>query len=420
MTGDAVRSTSRASQVVSRAMDVVAPMTSQLSFSVASVLATAGVSRSGGAHLYAAVAGAYSLESIAISWIQNRYVQFAFLRGPSSWSRGDVLRILGGSAGVLVAAAPVFAGSAWIATHDIRLALTAGAWSAAMGLADAARFAASRALAPKSLLLSSLGMLALFVGVTMTIRGSLGNYLVGTSLVALAVALGNLVLLVRRRSGDVSSFWNSDAVFGRNLGVEGLVSAAAMGLAGAVLSWRNVEVATATQMGNQILAMPVNVLIVSASLPLTRRLVGVMESGGYPVRRVVQWIALNCGVLAVAVAFLYVAKPLVLLLFGAPVEIAYRFMPFLIASVLTISIWYPVTTAERWVAGPRSVRRVITGINAALFAGDVVIALLAPTHIVWWLTGWASLVALTMTIRCTRWLMTGAERVARGALALQP
>lgn len=380
---------------------------SQLAFSVVSFFSVAGLSRQVNAELLACAIAIYSLESLQVSWLDARYVNFLVLRGPLNPTRGDALHVIRSTALVASLGAPVLFLAGFFVRHDWQMALFATFWASGMCLADVMRYLASRYQGSR--VIGTLGMIHVVCAVPFTLfwKGSPQIFLLSLAGMSLLLALACAVVMLRSTRGTRSDFWLEDRDFGKSLGVEAAASAAAVGLSGVLIAWINPRIAVGLQLANQIVGMPATVLSQAISLPLSRELRKGMDERRFPTRVTLFWLfAMIAFPLGVALGVV-IAKPLVFTLLGERADLAYMFLPVILVQTIGVLLWQPITLARRWTAGPRNVYRHVAFTLVAYYVLVVLAVLLIPeSRAVAALVAVAGGLTISVVVRVILWTRT--------------
>lgn len=391
------------------------PFLSQLTFSLASFFAMAGLARGFPPREIAAVIGAYSIESIAVSWGNARWVALLVYREPGDPRSGDIEILARRFTVLTITCLPIFGTAAYIVSSSWRVAVLAATWAAAMLAADLWRFAGSRFLGMRHVAL--LGVFSALVSIGLSFRDvSVDDYLIALAAVAVAQALGYHWLLWRHRSPGHSEAWAKHSDFSRSLSTEALFTSTTTGLAGVVVATLNPVLSVALQLGNQLLVMPANMIAQAVSLPLTRRLREQLDDRRYPSRFLLLWMAGVFAVPVVGALALALLRPAIEALMGAQTSAAYFFLPVVCLQAVVLLVWQPVTAARRWTNDGRSTTRHVGATVAVLNVGLVAAALLAggePMQLRCWLFSLLLVLLGSVVARSAVWLGHGKRWAAK-------
>lgn len=393
--------------------EAAVPFLSQLSFSAVSFLAISGMARQFPPAEIATVIAAYSVESIAVSWGNARWVLLLLARETREPRRGDIDIIARGIVRLLVVATvPMFL-AGLLASRSVAVAAAATVWAGAMMVGDLSRFAASRYLGLAPVL--TIGGLYTAIASGLTFRpAAFPAYLALLGIASFLHGVGHVAWWRQQAKPGRSSVWETDRAFGRAFAFESLSTSTSVGLGGVAVSALNPVLAVGLQLGNQILLMPAVMIAQALSLPLTKRGVKVFSEGRYPLTLVRLGVVVGLTIPLAGVVLLVMLRGSVSVLLGDSTDYAYFFLPVVAAQALTILPWQPVAAARRWTDGPaRTSRHValtfaVSQLGIAVAAGvfhephALRAAVLALLVAVW----------LSVAVRLVQWIQEGRDWVA--------
>lgn len=389
-------------------LGAVPPLVSQLTFSIVSFFVMAGLARQFSSREFVSVIAAYSIQSVAVGWGNARWATLLVYRESAEPRRGDVHMMAVRFLGTSLLGFPFFFLAAFLVERDWTTAILAAVWADAMLFGDLWRFAGSRFLS--SFQVSMIGLAYLLFSLPVTfLFGGLRAYLLTLAAFAILQGLAYWAVLWSGRPAGISKVWTRDVLFARSVSSEALVMTLAIGLGGVGVSWLNPTLAVGLQLGNQLLSMPAMVLVSALALPLTRRLREALDNGRYPVRFLLQWVALAIVVPVFGVALLLAVRPVVGALMGTQSEHAYFFLPISLLGALIVLTWQPVTAARRWVVNPVSTRNHVAMTMTAYYAGIVGLTALVrePDTLRVCLIALGSATLISTVSRMIRWLRHG-------------
>lgn len=332
------------------------PLVAQVCFSVVSFLSITGLARHAPPAEVASVIGAYSLESVVVSFGTSRWVNLMIQREAHPLRQGDLRLITRAYLLLVLVSAPLFLGFAFVVSREWTIAIWAAIWSAAMALSDLSRSAASRYLSVPPIAAIGglhLGFAAAF---SLAFKPPPATFLGVLASAGLVAAVLHYIVLRMSCPAGKSVVWSKDRVFGQALGTEALFSSAAAGLGGALTSVLNPVMAIGLQLSNQILGTPAGALCQAIGIPMARRSRDSLGERIYPSRLLLRWSLFCLGVPVLGILLLIPTRPLIQLFLGARTEQAYFFLPVILLQLLALLPLEPLILARRWTHSPQNAR----------------------------------------------------------------